>query len=250
MINTYRSEVQRCESKASEELMPLSPDSRLVLPAAGAGDLQDSLARAGYPMVNVQAVSLSGPRDAQAAMQAMQQSYCRVLLDPQYADIGVNREGRDWRIVLARPLIGGHLKDWQAEGQMLLDDINRARSQPRQCGGTAFAAAAPLRWNATLADVAEAHGRAMANGNFFSSLGADGRTPGDKAELAGYSGTLVAQNIAAALDRPSKVVDGWLVSPGHCTNVMNPRFDELGAAYAVDPQSDAGIYWVGVFGGQ
>lgn len=249
-INAYRSEVQRCDERASEELSPLLPDSRLVLPATGAGDLQGSLARAGYPMVNVQAISLSGPRDAQAAMQALRASYCRVVLDPQYADIGVSREGRDWRIVVARPLLGGHLKDSQAEGQMLLEEINRARGVARQCGGKSFAATSPLSWNTTLFGLAEAHGRAMANGNFFNHLDGDGRTPGDRAELAGYPGSPVGQNIAAALDRPRQVVEGWLASPGHCANLMNPQFSELGAAYAVDPRSDAGIYWVGVFGGQ
>lgn len=248
-INAYRSEIQRCGDRASEELTPLSPDSRLVLPATGAGDLQGTLARAGYPMANVQAISLSGPRDAQAAMQALRESFCRVVLDPQYADVGVSREGRDWRIVVARPLLGGHLKDWQAEGQVMLDEVNRVRGQARQCGGKSFAAAAPLSWNATLATVAEAHSRAMANGNFFSPLDRDGRTPGDRAELAGYTGTPIGQNIAAALDRPRRVVEGWLASPGHCANLMNPQFSNLGAAYAVDPQSDAGIYWVGLFGG-
>ena len=29
---------------------------------------------------------------------------------------------------------------------------------------------------------------------------------------------------------------------------MSPQFSELGAAYAVDPQSDAGIYWAVLFG--
>jgi uncharacterized protein YkwD len=29
---------------------------------------------------------------------------------------------------------------------------------------------------------------------------------------------------------------------------MNPQFRELGAAYAVDPKSDAGIYWTAMFG--
>ncbi|WP_181296791.1 CAP domain-containing protein [Pseudomonas sp. Q2-TVG4-2] len=249
-INVYRSEVQRCDDRASEELTALSPESRLVLSATGAGDLQGSLARNGYPMAHVQAISLSGPRDAQAAMQALRESFCRVVLDPQYADIGVSREGRDWRIVVARPLLGGHLRDWQAEGRMLLEQINRVRATARQCRGKPFAAAPPLTWNATLASVAEAHSRAMANGNFFSHLDRDGRTPGDRAELAGYTGTPIGQNIAAALDRPRRVVEGWMASPGHCANLMNPRFSELGAAYAVDPQSDAGIYWVGMFGGR
>lgn len=248
-INSYRSEVQRCDGHASEELAPLLPDSRLVLPAAGAGDLQDSLARAGYPMVVVQAISLSGPRDAQAAMQAVRESFCRVVLDPQYADVGVSREGRDWRIVLARPLLGGYLKEASAEGQRLLEVVNRVRTTAHQCGSQRFAAAGPLSWNATLASLAENHSRAMANGNFFAHLDSDGRTPGDRAELAGYAGSPVGQNIAAALDRPGRIVEGWLASPGHCANLMNPQFSEFGASYAVDPKSDAGIYWVGMFGG-
>ena len=249
-INAYRSEVQRCEERASEELTALSPDPRLVLPATGAGDLQGSLGRNGYPMANVQAISLSGPRDAQAAMQALRESFCRVVLDPQYVDIGVSREGRDWRIVLARPMLGGHLKDSQTEGQALLDEINRVRASARQCAGKPFAATAPLNWNATLAGLAEAHSRAMANDNFFSHLDRDGRTPGDRAELAGYPGAPVGQNIAAALDRPRQIVEGWLENPGHCANLMNPQFTEAGAAYAVDPQSDAGIHWVAFFGAQ
>jgi uncharacterized protein YkwD len=29
---------------------------------------------------------------------------------------------------------------------------------------------------------------------------------------------------------------------------MNPQINELGAAYATDPKSDAGIYWTVMFG--
>ncbi|HSX71765.1 MAG TPA: CAP domain-containing protein, partial [Pseudomonas sp.] len=235
-INAYRSQVQRCAEQASPELPPLTADIRLVLPASGSADLQDSLARAGYPMVNVQAISLSGPRDATAAMQALQESFCQVLLDPQFVDVGVSRADRDWRIVLARPLLGGRLGDWQAEGNKLMQEINVARGQARQCGDKAFAAAAPLAWNATLAGTSEAHSRAMANGNFFDHRDRDGRTPGDRAELAGYAGLNIGENIAAGLDTAQKVVAGWLASPGHCANLMGPQFSELGAAYAVDPK--------------
>ena len=246
-INAYRSQVQRCAGQASAELPPLAADPRLILPATGGADLQDSLARASYPMVNVQAISLSGPRDAQSAMQALRESFCQVVLNPQFVDIGVSRMDRDWRIVLARPLLG-RLGDWQAEGQQLLQQINAARAQARQCGDQSFAAAAPLSWNATLASTAESHSRAMANGNFFDHRDRDGRTPGDRAELAGYSGQRIGENIAAGLDGTRKVVDGWLASPGHCANLMAAQFSELGAAYAVDPTSDAGIYWTALFG--
>jgi len=247
-INAYRSQVQRCAEQASPELPPLTADIRLVLPASGGADLQDALARAGYPMVNVQAITLSGPRDATAAMQALQESFCQVLLDPQFVDVGVSRADRDWRIVLARPLLGGRLGDWQAEGQKLLAEINTARGQARQCGGQSFAAAAPLAWNDTLALTAEGHSRSMANGNYFDHRDRDGRTPGDRAELAGYAGRQVGENIAAGLDNAQKVVAGWLASPGHCANLMGAQFSELGAGYAVDPKSDAGIYWTALFG--
>lgn len=247
-INAYRSQVQRCAGQASEELPPLAADPRLVLPVAGGGDLQQALSAVAYPLVNVQAISLSGPRDAQAAMTALQESFCQVLLDPQFVDIGVSRLERDWRIVLARPLLGGRLGDWQAEGQKLLEQINAVRAQARQCGGQSLAAATPLAWNATLGTAAETHSRAMANGNFFAHKDRDGRTPGDRAELAGYNGRQIGENIAAGLDAARRVVDGWLASPGHCANLMNPQFSELGAAYAVDPKSNAGIYWTALFG--
>lgn len=247
-INAYRSQVQNCAGRPAGELPPLAADGRLVLPVGVMGDLQESLGKAGYPMVTVQAVTLSGPRDAEAAMGALRDSFCRVLLDPQFVDVGVSRDGRDWRIVLARPMLTARLGDWQAEGQQVLALVNAARGQARQCGEQLFSAAAPLAWNPTLGSTAEGHSRAMANGNFFSHVGSDGHTPGDRAELAGYAGRQVGENIAAALDAPRKVVDGWLASPGHCANLMNPAFTELGAAYAVDPKSDAGIYWTAVFG--
>lgn len=248
LINSYRSEVQRCGDQASAELPPLTADSRLVQPVGRAGDLQQAMSTAGYPMVNVQAISLSGPRDAAAALKVLQESFCKIVLDPQFIDIGVSRQDRDWRILLARPLLTARLGDWQAEGQKLLGQINSARGTPRQCGSQAFAATAPLAWNATLGATAEVHSRAMANGNFFDHQDPDGRTPGDRAELAGYSGQRIGENIAAGLDTASKVVDGWLASPGHCANLMSPQFSELGAAYANDPKSDAGIYWTAVFG--
>ncbi|MBH3431267.1 CAP domain-containing protein [Pseudomonas alkylphenolica] len=247
-INSYRSQAQRCGGQASLELPPLASDPRLVLPAGGSVDLRTALAQANYPMVNVQAITLNGPRDAQSAMQAVRESFCQVVLDPQFVDIGVSQQDRDWRIVLARPLLAGRLGDWQAEGQKLLAMINTARGQQRQCGAQNFAAATPLAWNATLASTAEAHTRAMANQNFLDHVDRDGRTPGDRAELAGYAGQLTGENIAAGQDTPRKVVDGWLASPGHCANLMNPQFTELGAAYAVDPKSDAGIYWTAMFG--
>ena len=193
-------------------------------------------------------VANSSAAKPKAAMTAMQESFCQVLLDPQFVDVGVSRQDREWRIVLARQLLSARLADWQAEGQQLLAAINTARTQPRQCGTQAFAATGALAWNATLASAAELYSRDMANHNFFDHKDRDGRMPGDRAELAGYLGQQIGENIAAGHDSVRKVVDGWLASPGHCANLMNPQYRELGAAYAVDSSSDAGIYWTAMFG--
>ena len=42
------------------------------------------------------------------------------------------------------------------------------------------------------------------------------------------------------------VVDGWLKSEGHCRNIMNPSFRELGVGYATG--GSYGKYWVQNFG--
>lgn len=247
-LNAYRSQPQRCASQVSSELPPLAIEPRLVLPVNTRGDLREAMARGGYPMASVQAISLSGPRDAAAAMATVQQSFCQVVLDPQFVDVGVNRDGRDWKIVLARPLLSGRLGESSAEGQKLLALINDARAQPRQCGPQAFAAAGPLGWNDTLGSTALAHSRAMATQNFFDHRAPGGSMPGDRAELAGYQGQSVGENIAAGQDNVRKVLDGWLASPGHCANLMNPQFKELGAGYATNPKSEVGIYWTAMFG--
>ncbi|NVL43228.1 CAP domain-containing protein [Pseudomonas syringae pv. actinidiae] len=90
--------------------------------------------------------------------------------------------------------------------------INTARTQARQCGSQSFAATTPLSWNQVLGTAAQGHSQAMANQNFFDHKGRDGRTPGDRAELAGYVGQQIGENIAAGQDTARKVVDGWLVS--------------------------------------
>jgi hypothetical protein len=59
-INVYRSQAQPCGGEASLELPPLNSDTRLALSPEGTRDLQQAMTRAAYPMVNVQAISLSG----------------------------------------------------------------------------------------------------------------------------------------------------------------------------------------------
>jgi uncharacterized protein YkwD len=59
----------------------------------------------------------------------------------------------------------------------------------------------------------------------------------------------VGENIASGQRTVEDAVASWLDSPGHCANIMNPAFTDMGAAYAIDPRNrNRTAYWTQVFG--
>ncbi|MCY1221526.1 uncharacterized protein, YkwD family [compost metagenome] len=247
-INAYRTHPQTCAGQPAEVLTPLVVEPRLALPVEDSSYWQEHLLRSGYQAASAKTIHLTGPADAQAAFALLQTRHCRSLLDPQFVDIGVSQAGNSWRIVLARPLLDGDLGEWQEEGQLLLVLVNALRTRSRNCGDATFTPAPPVAWNAALGTAAERYSRAMANGNFFARTPATGPHPADLARAAGYRGGPLGENIAAGSGRSVSVIEGWLATPEYCAKIMDPRFTELGAGYAVDPQSDAGIYWTLLLG--
>jgi uncharacterized protein YkwD len=114
--------------------------------------------------------------------------------------------------------------------QRMLEAINRVRSEPRSCGAERFQAAPALTWHPLLRSAAESHSRAMAQEGFFSHIGPEGRDAGHRAQAAGYAWQRVGENLAAGQASVEAVIAGWLSSPGHCANLMDPAFTEMGAA--------------------
>jgi uncharacterized protein YkwD len=47
---------------------------------------------------------------------------------------------------------------------------------------------------------------------------------------------------------PDEMVAGWLASPEHCANLMDPAYREMGVAFAVNPHDKLGVYWAMEFG--
>ncbi len=111
---------------------------------------------------------------------------------------------------------------------------------------------APLRANPKLAQAAQAHSGSMAIDDFFSHTGADGSNLGDRAKRAGYEAQRLGENIAAGQRSPESVVNGWINSPGHRANLLNPNYTELGIGY-FKLDNDTGsvnysTYWTQLFG--
>ncbi|MFL5804592.1 MAG: CAP domain-containing protein [Roseiflexaceae bacterium] len=108
----------------------------------------------------------------------------------------------------------------------------------------------PLATNDTLMRVAQAHSQDMADHDFFSHTGSDGRSPFQRLRDAGYDYRLAAENIAVGVATPAAALGLWMDSPGHRANILNCELRETGVGFVEDP-GDAlnyGAYWTQVFG--
>jgi uncharacterized protein YkwD len=247
LINAYRQSPEACAGFLPRAAGPLSPEPRLAAVDLSQGGEQ-ALKKAGLHIIRMEAISVSGPSSAVAAMQAIRNRYCKAIADPEYILIGTSRSGNTWRVVLARPRLAQAPADLVGAGKQILDLANAARAKERTCGTKRYRATRPLVWNAALEDAARMHSRDMANNNYFAHTSRNGARAGERAQQAGYRWQRIGENIAAGQEHAKSVVDGWLSSPGHCANLMSPHFTEMGAAYAINEKSDLLIYWTQILG--
>lgn len=110
--------------------------------------------------------------------------------------------------------------------------VNDARARGRRCGKDYFAATGPLLLSDALRKAATAHATDMARRNYFDHHAPDGSEPRDRVRNTGYRWKLIGENIAFGPESAEEVVAGWLASPGHCANIMDPRFRDMGVAVA------------------
>lgn len=132
------------------------------------------------------------------------------------------------------------LPDFQGEA---LRQINQARSQARLCGDRAMAAAAPVRWDGRVFSAAAGHALDMAADNYCAHIDDYGRCAGGRLTEEGYRWHAVAENIGGGQRSVAEVVQAWLASPGHCSNLMDPHFLDIGLACARNTSSQYGWYW-------
>jgi uncharacterized protein YkwD len=127
----------------------------------------------------------------------------------------------------------------------LLARINQVRATGADCGSDGVFPAAPqLAWNDRLALAADGHAKDMSAKNYFSHTSADGRTLADRVNASGYAWLALGENIAAGYPGVNAVMDGWIASPGHCANLMNAAFAEVGVACVPGAAGDTyANYW-------
>jgi len=129
------------------------------------------------------------------------------------------------------------------QASRVLQRVNEVRATGTTCGSKSMAPAPPLQRSATLDDVAAEHARDMARHDYFEHVDLSGRSPADRLRARGYHERLVGENIAYGPQTADEVVTGWLHSPGHCENIMDPRFEEMGLALSQGQGARRGLYW-------
>ncbi len=120
------------------------------------------------------------------------------------------------------------LANFQSDAMAL---VNAHRAAGAQCGAQgSFPAAPALAWNSALTQASLVHSDDMMALNFFSHTGSGGADAGQRATAAGYIWQTWGENIAAGQPSVGSVMAGWMASPGHCANLMNARFRDIGLA--------------------
>ncbi|MGG8408935.1 CAP domain-containing protein [Streptomyces sp. 12297] len=99
-----------------------------------------------------------------------------------------------------------------------------------------------VKVNKKLTTAARNHSKDMAAHRTMSHTGSDGSDPGQRITRAGYRWRTYGENVAYGYTTSSKVMAGWMHSPGHKRNILNCAFKEIGVARA-----QPGNYWTQVF---
>jgi uncharacterized protein YkwD len=208
-------------------------------------NLKSAVELSGYRAEQSAALHVSG--DASALQQGMKIKLCAQLTDRSFVDLGSAVRGHDIWIIIAAPFAPPARIDANEITAELLQRVNAARARPRHCGDKFFPAAPALQSNALLRRAAEVHAQDMISHDYFAHNGYDGSTPAQRVSATGYRYQIVGENIASGPEGAAEAADGWLASPAHCENIMDPRFSDSGIAYAATGSGMPHIYWVQEF---
>jgi uncharacterized protein YkwD len=177
-------------------------------------------------------------------IDVLRRASCRIVSSRDYLDVGVYSRGSEHWLLLSSPTRLPDRLQPEALAVRALQLVNQVRASGTRCGQRSFAPASPVTLSLTLATVASGHATDMAEHDYFEHKDLAGRSPAERVRAGGYQETLVGENIAYGPKSIDEVVRGWLDSPDHCENIMDPRFAQMGIAYAPGKLSRRGLYWV------
>jgi uncharacterized protein YkwD len=122
----------------------------------------------------------------------------------------------------------------------LLEAVNRERVSHRL---------APLRESPILERAAQGHADDMLSRGYYGHASPEHVMVLARTREAGYVADSVGENIAKGQRSVEEVMEGWLASPEHKKNILNPMFTDAGFGIALGKMPDGNeVLWVQVFG--
>ncbi len=91
----------------------------------------------------------------------------------------------------------------------------------------------PLRFSAQLNAAALGHtqDQAAVGDTYHTDPRNPSNTPRARIIASGYRFSTWGENVAAGYRSPESVMRGWMTSEGHCRNILNPAFTEIGVGH-------------------
>ncbi len=86
----------------------------------------------------------------------------------------------------------------------------------------------PLTLSTTLSDIARLKAKDMNDRGYFSHQSPTYGSPFDMLRDHGISYRSAGENIAKGYPDAESLMQGWMSSPGHRQNILNPNYDKIG----------------------
>lgn len=127
----------------------------------------------------------------------------------------------------------------------ILELTNAARASGVSCGGRPYPPVAPLVMAPALRCAGRAHSQDMIDRKFFDHTNPSGEGIVERVSRAGFRARDWGENIAAGGSTASATMQQWLSSAGHCRNIMDAGYRQLGVGYRRG--GNLRHYWTQVF---
>lgn len=124
--------------------------------------------------------------------------------------------------------------------KLFLNKVNVVRSKARKCGDKYFTASHALILNHSLTKAAYRHSKDMSKHQFLEHTSSNGNTLAERMQGVNYAWRAVGENIAYNQKSIGQVIEDWLSSPGHCSNMMSADYTQTGVA-------NVNKYWTQVY---
>lgn len=129
------------------------------------------------------------------------------------------------------------------DGQAITAILQAVNAQRAKVGSPA------LVTDPVLQSLAQMHASDMVKHDYFSHTNSAGITFQQRIESSAYTGTTTAENLGLTSGPAVEIVDGWMGSEGHRTNLLNSAYGEVGIGVATGTwQGFSAVFAVAVFG--